>query len=161
MIRDPDLAALRTELERLGHVVAPHGDHICVRLPMFTSVRVRNEGGRLSCQPLFGPVPRNRAFALSLAALTGVVGGLFYGTGISPAALTVAFGGAMAGLLTACRFVLTETCVQRVQTLWAASRARAELPRGVAPDNALGPATLEWTPEQQRSAVRGQAGTRG
>ena len=55
MVRDPELAALRAELERLGHVVAPHGDHLCVRLPLFASVRVRLEEGRLRCQPLVGP----------------------------------------------------------------------------------------------------------
>src|ERR671932_2022184 len=102
MIRDPDLAALRTELERLGLVVAPHGDHICVRLPMFTSVRVRSEGGRLRCEPLFGPLPRNRAL-LGIPALVALVGAAFHGFGVGPLALTVAFGGVICERPPRCR----------------------------------------------------------
>ena len=31
----PELAAFRVDLEDLGYVVVPHGDHLCVRLPQF------------------------------------------------------------------------------------------------------------------------------
>ena len=96
MIRDPETAALRAELERLGVVVAPHSDHLCVRLPLFASVRVRiDEQGRLDCEPMFGPLPRTRALLLSTTVLTALAGGLLYTTGASPLALTVAFAGIM------------------------------------------------------------------
>src|SRR5918999_3669843 len=121
MIRDPEIAALRTELEQLGIVVAPHRDHLCVRLPLFASVRVRvDEQGRLDCQPMFGPLPRTHAVLFSTTVLTATAGCLFYFTGASALALTTAFLGIMSGLGSAWRFVLTESCVTRIQMLWAA-----------------------------------------
>jgi hypothetical protein len=121
MIRDPEVAALRTDLEQLGVVVAPHRDHLCVRLPLFASVRVRvDEQGRLDCEPMFGPLPRTHAVLFSTTLLTAVAGGLLYTTGSSPAALTVAFLAIMSALGNAWRFILTENCVTRVQMLWTA-----------------------------------------
>ncbi|MFN2563704.1 MAG: hypothetical protein ABR499_01665 [Gemmatimonadaceae bacterium] len=121
MIRDPELDDFRTDLERLGAVVAPHRDHLCVRLPLFASVRVRvDEQGRLDCEPMFGPLPRTRAVLFSTTVLTAAAGGLLYTTGSSPLALTVAFVAIMSAMGTAWRFVLTESCITRVQLLWAA-----------------------------------------
>ncbi len=121
MIRNPEVAALRTELERLGAVVAPHRDHLCVRLPLFASVRVRvDEQGRLDCEPMFGPLSRTKALLFSTTALTALAGGLLYTTGASPAALTAAFVAIMSAIGSSWRFVLTESCVTRVQLLWAA-----------------------------------------
>jgi hypothetical protein len=121
MIRDPEIAALRADLERLGIVVAPHSDHLCVRLPLFASVRVRvDEQGRLDCEPMFGPLPRTRALLFSTTVLTALAGGLLYTTGASPLALTVAFVGVISALGSVCGFVLTESCITRVQMLWAA-----------------------------------------
>lgn len=121
MIQDPEIAALRTELERLGVVVAPHRDHLCVRLPLFASVRVRvDDEGRLDCEPMFGPLPRTRAVLFSTTVLTALAGGLLYTTGASPAALIAAFVAIMSGLGTAWCFVLTESAITRVQLLWAA-----------------------------------------
>src|SRR5918998_1284302 len=130
MIRDPEIAALRTDLERLGAVVAPHRDHLCVRLPLFASVRVRVDGeGRLDCQPMFGPLPRSRAVLASTTLLTVGAGGLLYATGASPLALTVAFVAVMSALGSICRFVVTESCITRVQLLWAArTGGRREMP---------------------------------
>jgi hypothetical protein len=121
MIRDPEIAALRTDLEQLGIVVAPHRDHLCVRLPLFASVRVRvDEQGRLDCQPMFGPLPRTAAVLFSTTLLTTTAAGLFYFTGASPAALAIAFLSIMSGLGSVWRFVLTENSVTRIQLLWAA-----------------------------------------
>ena len=121
MIRDPEIAALRADLERLGVVVAPHRDHLCVRLPLFASVRVRVDAqGRLDCEPMFGPLRRTRALLFSTTALTALAGGLLYTTGPSPLALAVAFVGIMSGLGSVCRFIVTENCITRVQLLWAA-----------------------------------------
>jgi hypothetical protein len=121
MFRDPDIAALRAELERLGNVVAPHSDHLCVRLPLFASVRVRvDDQGRLDCEPMFGPLPRTRALLFGTTALTVIAGALLYTTGASPLALTVAFAGIMSALGSVCGFVLTESCITRIQLLWTA-----------------------------------------
>jgi hypothetical protein len=130
MIEDPEIAALRTELERLGVVVAPHRDHLCVRLPLFASVRVRVDNeGRLDCEPMFGPLPRTRALLFTTTLLTAVAGGLLYVTGASPAALTAAFLAIMSGLGSVCRFVLTENCITRIQLLWTArASGRRDVP---------------------------------
>lgn len=120
MIRDPELAAFSTDLERLGVVVAPHRDHLCVRLPLFASVRVRvDDQGRLDCEPMFGPLPRTRAVLFSTTLLTVAAGGLLYTTGASPAALTAAFLAIMSAMGSAWRFVITESCITRIQLLWA------------------------------------------
>ena len=140
MIRSPEIAALRTELERLGVVVAPHRDHLCVRLPLFASVRVRvDEQGRLDCEPMFGPLPRTKALLLSTTALTALAGGLLSTTGASPAALTAAFVAIMSAIGSGWRFVLTESCITRVQLLWAARARRQDL---IAPPQASAPELL-------------------
>ena len=119
MVQDPEIAALRTELEQLGVVVAPHSDHLCVRLPLFASVRVRiDEEGRLDCEPMFGPLRRMHAFLFSTTALTVAASAALY-THASVGPL-LAFLAVMSGLGSVCRFVLTENCVTRVQMLWAA-----------------------------------------
>src|SRR5918999_4750569 len=115
MIRDPEIAALRTELEQLGIVVAPHRDHLCVRLPLFASVRVRvDEHGRLDCEPMFGPLNRTHALLASTSLLTAVTLGALYVTGTSPLALGAAFLTIMSGLASAWRFILTESCIARI-----------------------------------------------
>jgi hypothetical protein len=125
MIKDPAIATLRTELEQLGVVVAPHRDHLCVRLPLFASVRVRvDERGQLDCEPMFGPLNRTHAFLASTTLLTAVTVGLLYVTGISSLAVGSGFLTIMSGLGSACRFVLTESCITRIQLLWAARLQR-------------------------------------
>jgi hypothetical protein len=153
MIRDPEIVALRTELEQLGLVVAPHSDHLCVRLPLFASVRVRLDGaGRLRCEPMFGPLARSRAVMLNTMATALVAGGFFYETGASALALTVAFLGLLSAAGTVCRFVLTESCVTRVQLLWAARlRGRRDLlselqPAALPPLRAVEVPTPDLTP---------------
>jgi hypothetical protein len=128
MIRDPDIAALGADLERLGVVVAPHRDHLCVRLPLFASVRVRaDDQGRLSCQPMIGPLPRTHAFLVSTTALTVLAAVALYTH--APLGPLAAFLAVMSGVGSLCRFVLTENCITRVQMLWAArQQAREALP---------------------------------
>jgi hypothetical protein len=125
MIRDPEIAALGADLERIGAVVAPHRDHLCVRLPLFASVRVRvDDRGRLSCEPMFGPLPRTRAFLLGTTTLTALAGAALYTH--ADFAPIVAFVAVMSGLGSVCRFVLTENCITRVQMLWAARQRGGE-----------------------------------
>jgi hypothetical protein len=126
VIEDPDVAALRTDLESVGIVVAPHRDHLCVRLPLFAADRVRvDDDGRLSCEPMFGPLPRTRALLLNTTLFTAAAIGLLYFTGLSPLSIGVAFVGLMSGVTSVCRFVLTESCITRVQMLWAARHEHA------------------------------------
>ena len=121
MIRDPEIAALRTELEQLGIVIAPHRDHLCVRLPFFASVRVRVDGeGRLDCEPMFGPLNRTHAVTASVTTLSALTAGLLYFTGVTPLAVGAAFATIMSGLASAWRFILTESCITRIQLLWTA-----------------------------------------
>jgi hypothetical protein len=161
MIRDPDIAALRTDLERLGVVVAPHRDHLCVRLPLFASVRVRvDNDGRLKCEPMFGPLPRTHALLFSTTLLTAAAVALLYFTGLSPLSLGAAFLSIMSGLASVCRFVLTENCVTRVQMLWTARmRGRADLPSAlphptVSTHRALEVPPPDLTPPQRVTAER-------
>lgn len=155
MIRDPEMSALRTELEQLGIVVAPHRDHLCVRLPLFASVRVRvDEQGHLDCEPMFGPLNRTHALFASTTLLTALTGGLLYFTGISPLSFASAFLTIMSGLASAWRFILTESCITRIQMLWIGrqrerERADAFPITSIAALRALEVPTPDLTPPQR------------
>ena len=136
MIRDPEIAALGADLERLGVVVAPHRDHLCVRLPLFASVRVRvDEQGRLACEPMFGPLRRMHAFLVGTTGLTLLAGAALYtNASFGPLASFVAV---MAGIGSVCGFVLTESCITRVQMLWAGRQGSRQ---AIAPAHVSAPA---------------------
>lgn len=142
---DPALAALRAELERAGNVVVPHGDHICVRLPMLASVRVYVDGDRLRLDPQLGPFRRAHALALTLITATVAGVGGFLIMGVDPAAFAVAFAGVGAMFADLSRVVLTESCMTRVQLAWSTSVAprltAGEGPKAVeAPISVISPA---------------------
>jgi hypothetical protein len=69
---------------------------------------------------MFGPLSRTRAVLFSTTLLTATTGCLLYFTGTSPLTFGAAFLTVMSGLGSAWRFVLTESCITRVQLLWAA-----------------------------------------
>ena len=121
----PELAAFRAELEALGYVVVPHGDHLCVRLPQFASVRVRLREGALQFVPQFGPFRRQHSTALTLGGSSAAVVGALALTGVGPIALAAAFIGVMLAARDVGRYVVTEGCVTRLQLLWAARTAGA------------------------------------
>ena len=113
---DNALTELRQTLDRLGYVVVPHGDHLCVRLPLAASVRVYSSNGRLRLVSRFGPFGRMTAVlatgAVGVAALAGAVA--LFGL---PVAVVTGFL-AMVGLAhDGYRFVLTESCTTRLQQL--------------------------------------------
>jgi len=116
---DPILPELRARLERLGYVVVPHGDHLCVRLALFSSVRVYDRAGRLDLRPRFGPFGRTGGLLATTVVSTGAVAASAFGVG--PAALTaiVAFLGVVGLAHDACRFVITEGAMTRLQLLAA------------------------------------------
>ena len=135
MEKDPALTALRHELDELGFVVVPHGEHLCVRLPLLASVRVHVAGGALRLHPQFGPFGRSRALLLGAVGLPAAVATAFATLGAAPISLAAAAGAVAYLLSDAYRLVLTEGCITRLQLLWAgrtaASRPEAALAPGV------------------------------
>lgn len=121
----PELAAFRDELETLGYVVVPHGDHLCVRLPQFASVRVRLREGALQFVPQFGPFRRQHSSALTLGGASAAVVGVLALTGVGAIAAGAAFIGVMLAARDVGRYVATEGCITRLQLLWAARTAGA------------------------------------
>ncbi|MDP9202095.1 MAG: hypothetical protein M3P26_09255 [Gemmatimonadota bacterium] len=118
---DSDLELLRTELERLDYVVVHHGDHICVRLPLISSVRIRHTDGRFRFVPQFGPFRRSGGLLFTSGFSAGAVGAAAFAFGAAPLTLLVGFLGMVALAHDACRFVLTEGCLTRLQQLIASS----------------------------------------
>jgi len=112
---DPLLTELRQRLDRLGYVVVPHGDYLCVRLPLVCSVRIYSSDAGVRFAPQFGPFSRTRGLPLTSAAASTIVGALLFTVGVSPVALFAAFLGITALAQDACRFVLTEACITRLQ----------------------------------------------
>jgi hypothetical protein len=128
---DSDLELLRTELERLDYVVVQHGDHICVRLPLVSSVRIRHTEGRYRFVPQFGPFRRSGALLLTSGVSAAAVGAAALAFGAAPLTLLVGFLGVIALAHDACRFILTEGCLTRLQQLISSSDAlssRSQVP---------------------------------
>ena len=118
---DPALLTLRSELEQLDYVVVPHGDHICVRLPLISSVRIRHNGERFQFTPQFGPLRRSGGLLFTSAASAAAVAGTAFAVGLAPLTLVVGFLGVIALAHDACRFVITEGCLTRLQNIIAVS----------------------------------------
>lgn len=118
---DPALLALRSELENLDYVVVPHGDHICVRLPLISSVRIRHNGERFRFTPQFGPFRRSGGLLFTSGVSAAAVAGTAFAIGLAPLTLVVGFLGVIALAHDACRFVITEGCLTRLQNIIAAS----------------------------------------
>jgi len=128
---DADLEMLRAELERLDYVVVPHGDHICVRLPLISSVRIRHTEGRFRFVPQFGPFRRSGGLLLTSGFWAAAFGFAAFALGATPPTLLIGFLGVVALAHDACRFVITEGCLTRLQQLIASSGAlssRSRLP---------------------------------
>lgn len=120
---DADLEMLRAELERLDYVVVPHGDHICVRLPLLSSVRIRHLEGRFRFAPQFGPFRRSGGLLVTSGISVVAVAAAALAFGAAPLTIVVGFLGVVALAHDTCRFVLTEGCLTRLQQLIASSGA--------------------------------------
>jgi hypothetical protein len=116
---DPALLTLRAELEHLDYVVVPHGDHICVRLPLISSVRIRHNGNRFRFTPQFGPFRRSGGLLFTSGVSTAAVAGTAFGFGLDPVTLVVGFLGFVALAHDACRFIITEGALTRLQQIIA------------------------------------------
>lgn len=134
----PELAAFSAELEELGYVVVPHGDHLCVRLPQFASVRVKLHADGLQFIPQFGPLRRDHSSALTLGGASAAVAAALALTGVGAVALGAAFIGAMLAARDVGRYIVTEGCITRLQLLWTAHASAGSRPP--APGGALGTA---------------------
>ena len=119
---DPALLELNGELDRLGYKVVPHGDHLCVRLPLFASVRVHHSEGRFRFSPQFGPFGRTGGLLLTSGAAAIALGGVAIAAGLSALTLVVGFLGVVALAHDACRFVITEGALTRLQQLATSSK---------------------------------------
>lgn len=120
---DPALLALRSELEHLDYVVVLHGDHICVRLPLISSVRIRHDGERFRFTPQFGPFRRSGGLLFTSGVSAAAVAGTAFAVGLAPLTLVVGFLGVIALAHDACRFVITEGCLTRLQNIIATSQS--------------------------------------
>lgn len=151
---DPDLDLLRDELERLDYVVVHHGEHICVRLPLLSSVVIRHSEGRFRFVPQFGPLRRSGALLFTSGVSTVAVAGTSLAFGAAPLTLVVAFLGVVALAHDACRFILTEGCLTRLQQLIASSGALSS--RSKAPPAGLSAAQRAMLSERSPAAILDQ-----
>jgi len=115
------LVALRAELERLDYVVVDHRDWICVRMPLLSSIVVSHANGRFRFVPQFGPFRRSGGLLFTSALSSVAVAASAFAFGVAPVTLLVGFLGIVALAHDACRFVLTEGCLTRLQQLIAPS----------------------------------------
>jgi hypothetical protein len=131
---DPALATFQAELERVGLRVVPHRNHLCVRLPLFTSVLVRVEDGELRLQTLAGPTRSGRVMAWTAGAGTGIVGGLAFGVGLGALTLTAAVGVVALLAMELGQIVLGEGAATRLALQWMTRRALpVPVPAGATP----------------------------
>ena len=114
---DHALTELRQTLDRLGYVVVPHGDHLCVRLPLGASVRIYSSSGRVRFVSRFGPFGRTTGVLATGAVGVAAVAGALVTLGLGPVALIAGFLGLVGLAHDGYRFVLTESCATRLQQL--------------------------------------------
>lgn len=125
---DPELTVLSNELQQLDYVVVHHGDYICVRAPLISSVRIRHQpDGRFRFEPLIGPFRRATGLWITSGVSTAAVGGAAAIFGFVPLTFVLGFLGVVALAHDACRFVITEGLLTRMQQLIAARGVRAPL----------------------------------
>ena len=127
---DPVLSELRARLDRHGYVVVPHGDHLCVRLALFSSVRVYDRGGRIELKPRFGPLGRTGGLLATSVIATVAVAAIALAEGPSPLTAIVAFAGVVGLAHDACRFVVTRAThlIDNAQVLARCRKAGFDVP---------------------------------
>ena len=115
---EESLSQFQRQLERVGVRVVPHRNHLCVRLPLFASVRVHVEDGDLKLHMQTGPTGPGRVLAWTALSTTILVGVLAYTVGAGPLTLTVMFGGVALLLLELGQLVLADGCATRLMLQW-------------------------------------------
>ena len=134
---DGDLTYLSDELERLDYVVVKHGDYLCVRLPLISSVRIHHADGRYRFIPQVGPFNRSVGLFTTSGVSVAAVAAAALTIGLAPLTFIVGFLGVVALAHDACRFALTEGCLTRLQQI-IESRAGARSTTTSGPIPALG-----------------------
>jgi hypothetical protein len=123
----PELLDFQRRLDAAGVVVAVHSDHLCVRLTLLASVRVRYDGTRLAFEPRFGAVPRATATASTFFAGTAGIIALIVTGAALPMTIGVGVLGVLGSAFDVMRYVVTESAITRVTMLWA-TRSEASIP---------------------------------
>ena len=155
MAIDEELRNLESELKRTGAVVVPHASHLCVRLPLLASVIVTRRESDLVCEPQLGPFRRTSVLVGTAVATAAGVGALAAASDFA-LALTAGAVGGMLMMLELAGLVLVESCVTRVQLLWATRLRNAE-PRPALPGAATTQAYLERPAEDEPRSTGGRA----
>ncbi|HKR09993.1 MAG TPA: hypothetical protein VJS39_12440 [Gemmatimonadaceae bacterium] len=125
---DPELAVLSNELQRLDYTVVNHGDFVCVRLPLISSVRIHHgPDGHFRFVPQVGPFNRSTGLFVTSGISVGAVGAAALMVGLAPLTFVLGFLGIVALAHDACRFAVTEGCLTRLQQLISARSVRAPL----------------------------------
>jgi hypothetical protein len=121
----PELLRFGRQLEAVGMVATVHADHLCVRLPLLASVRVRYDGARLTLEPRFGAASRTMATLSTFGSVSALIVGMTAAGIAVPALVAVGSLGALAGIYDVIRFVVTDGAITRVTTLWSLPSAPA------------------------------------
>ena len=129
----PELAGFERRLHAAGIVTAVHADHLCVRLPLLASVRLRYDGERISFEPRFGAASRTLAAMSTIGSASALVVGMTVAGIALPAVVAVGALGMLASASDVMRFVITENAITRVTLLWAAARNGAPREIGAGP----------------------------
>src|SRR3954468_5632881 len=114
----PELLAFQARLEAGGLVVARHADHICVRLPLLCSVRVRYDGERIVYEPRIGAVSRTAATVSTFGIATAAVVGFAATAAALPTVVTVGTLGVLAVGYDVLRYLVIEGAMNRATLLW-------------------------------------------
>jgi hypothetical protein len=114
----PTLAQLEQRLQENGTVVVRFNDYLEIRLPIFASVQIRITNGRLSCEPRFGFLTRERATWLTVVGIAALTATAFLDLGVTSLSMVLGFLGMSSGVSTGIRYQVTEACITRVQTAY-------------------------------------------
>src|SRR5882672_9472687 len=114
------MEALAERLAMMGFVIAPHGDHICLRLSLWTSVRVHVVDGRLTVNPFFGMLPRARVTVFKTVGITALAFALLIPDSPAKAAAAVGFLALSLWGYDAVRYTLTVSCSAQVRQAYNA-----------------------------------------
>jgi hypothetical protein len=144
----PELLRFGRQLEAVGMVAAVHADHLCVRLPLLASVRVRYDGDRLSLEPRFGAVSRTVAVMSTVGSVSALLVGMTAAGIAVPALIAVGALGTLAAAYDVMRFIVTEGAITRVTTLWSLPESAS---RGLFSAPAV---TLETSAREPSPALR-------
>lgn len=119
MTLHPELVSFERRLQEAGVVAALHADHVCVRLPLLTSVRVRYDGARLTFDPRFGASSRTASTATAFVAASSVIVGMaVVGTDL-PVLMAAGTISVLASAYDVMRYIVTESAISRVMLLWS------------------------------------------